>query len=243
MSERCQPAVDSDVVTRQIPAAVLVDMDGTLVDTEPYWMSAESDLVHSHGGTWTAQDGLTLVGQGLEVSAAILQSRGVDLSPSQIIDHLTERVLAQAKDAIPWRPGALELLGSLRTAGIPLALVTMSMRTLAEHIVHATAEPLFELIVSGDDVENPKPHPEPYLRAAQLLGVEITECVAIEDSVPGLASAVAAGAIAVGVPAHIELLPSDAYTLWPTLAGRTVDDIRNLANRSGLRITESEATR
>lgn len=230
-------------MTSQFPAAVLVDMDGTLVDTEPYWMSAESELVHSHGGTWTPQDGLTLVGQGLETSAAVLQSRGVALTTTQIIDHLTDRVLAQAKTEIPWRPGALELLASLHSAGIPLALVTMSMRTLAEHIVQATEKPFFELIVSGDDVENPKPHPEPYLRAADLLGVEITECVAIEDSIPGLASAVASGATVVGVPAHIDLPPSDEYTLWPTLAGRAVDDIRNLASFSGARLTESETTR
>ena len=230
-------------MTRQFPAAVLVDMDGTLVDTEPYWMTAERELVYAHGGTWTAEDGLTLVGQGLENSAAVLQSRGVDLSIAEIIDHLTERVLAQTKTDIPWRPGALELLGALRSAGIPIALVTMAMRPLAEHIVYSSEEPLVELIVSGGDVENPKPHPEPYLRAAQLLGIDITECVAIEDSLPGLASAVASGATVVGVPAHIHLPPSDSYTLWPTLAGRTVGDIRNLANADESRMTKNEASR
>lgn len=213
-------------------------MDGTLVDTEPYWMNAERDLVHSYRGTWSAEDGLTLVGQGLETSARILQSRGVELSTTAIIDHLTERVLDQTRAGIPWRPGALELLAALHDAGIPLALVTMSMRALAEHIVTETRGALFELIVSGDDVENPKPHPEPYLRAARLLGVEITDCVAIEDSVPGLASAVAAGAVVIGVPAHIDLPPSEDYTLWSTLAGRTVDDIRNLATHSRLRQSE-----
>ena len=236
-------AVDSDVVTAHFPAAVLFDMDGTLVDTEPYWMTAERELVFAYGGTWTTEDGLTLVGQGLENSAAVLQSRGVDLTTEKIIGHLTERVLAQAKDHIPWRPGALELIASLREAGIPLALVTMSMRPLAEHVVHASEEPLFDLIVSGGDVVNPKPHPEPYLLAAELLGVEITQCVAIEDSIPGLASAVASGATVIGVPAHIELLPSDDYTLWPTLAGRTFGDIHDLATSRASRAIESEPTR
>lgn len=229
-------------MTRQFPAAVLVDMDGTLVDTEPYWMTAERELVYAHGGTWTAEDGLTLVGQGLENSAAVLRSRGVDLSIAEIIDHLTERVLAQTKTDIPWRPGALELLGSVRSAGIPIALVTMSMRPLAEHIVHSGEEPLVELIVSGGDVANPKPHPEPYLRAAQLLAVDITECVAIEDSLPGLASAVASGATVVGVRAHIDLPLSVDYTLWATLAGRSVDDIRNLANADESHMTQNEAS-
>lgn len=236
-------AVDSDVVTAQFPAAVLVDMDGTLVDTEPYWMTAERELVYSFGGTWSAQDGLTLVGQGLENSAAVLQARGVDLTTTQIIDHLTGRVLAQTEDHIPWRPGALELIASLREARMPMALVTMSMRPLAEHVVNASEEPLFDLIVSGGDVENPKPHPEPYLMAAELLGVDIADCVAIEDSLPGLASAVASGATVIGVPAHIDLPPSEAYTLWPTLAGRTISDIRNLAATRAARTIESEPTR
>lgn len=238
-------AVDSEVVTRQFPAAVLVDMDGTLVDTEPYWMAAEGELVYAYGGAWTAVDGLSLVGLGLENSAAVLQSRGVDLTVPHIIDHLIERVLAQTEANIPWRPGALELLGSLRDAAIPMALVTMSMRPLAQHIVnastvHAGEEPLFSLIVSGEDVQNPKPHPEPYLRAAELLGVDITQCVAIEDSLPGLASAVASGATVVGVPAHIDLPPSESYTLWPTLAGRFVEDIRSLARPANPRMIESE---
>lgn len=204
-------------------------MDGTLVDTEPYWMAAEGELVHSHGGAWTSEDGLTLVGQDLEHSATMLQSRGVDMTTAQIIDHLTKRVLEQARTNMPWRPGALALISALREAGTPLALVTMSMRPLAEHVVHSSGTPLFDHIVSGEDVANPKPHPEPYLRAAQLLGVDIVGCVAIEDSVPGLASAVASGATVIGVPAHIDLLPSDDYTLWPTLEGRTLQDIRELA--------------
>lgn len=230
-------------MTSQFPAAVLLDMDGTLVDTEPYWMAAERELVYAHGGTWTAEDGLTLVGLGLENSAAILQSRGVNLSTHDIVDHLTQRVRAQALEHIPWQPGALELIASLRAAQIPLALVTMSMRTLAHPIVNSSDEPLMDLIVSGDDVENPKPHPEPYLRAARLLGVEITECVAIEDSIPGLASAVASGATVVGVPAHIELPPSEDYTLWSTLAGRTVDDIRDLARFAATRTNGNETSR
>lgn len=216
-------------MTDQFPAAVLIDMDGTLVDTEPYWMSAERDLVHAYGGAWSAEDGLTLVGQGLENSAAVLQTRGVDLSVPAIIDHLIERVLAQTKIGVPWRPGALELVTALREAHIPTALVTMSMRPLAAYVAHASGESLFDVLVTGGDVENPKPHPEPYLRAAELLDADITRCVAIEDSVPGLASAVAAGATVVGVPAHIELAASPDYTLWPTLAGRTVEDIRSLA--------------
>lgn len=223
--------LDSDVVTSASPAAVLWDMDGTLVDTEPYWMSAERELVTSHGGRWSAEDGLTLVGSGLQHSASVLRGRGVDLDETRIIDWLTERVLDQARDTIPWRPGARELLLALQEARIPMSLVTMSMRPLAEHIAHAFDTPVFDAIVTGGDVEHAKPHPQAYLRAAALLGVDARDSVAIEDSLPGLASATASGAVVIGVPAHVAIPPSASYTLWPTLAGRTTADLADLFAR------------
>lgn len=215
-------------MTSRLPAAILWDMDGTLVDTEPYWMSAEQELVASYGGNWSAEDGLTLVGAGLRHSAGILRGRGVELTEDQIIDHLTDRVLAQVQATIPWRPGARELLIELHDAGIPTALVTMSMRPLAEYVAHSFDFGAFSVIVTGGDVTHAKPHPEPYLRAAELLGVDPAECLAIEDSVPGLASATASGAVVIGVPAHIPLPESPAYTLWPTLGGRTIADLGDL---------------
>lgn len=224
-------SLDSDVVTSPAPAAVLWDMDGTLVDTEPYWMSAERELVTSYGGVWTAEDGLALVGSGLQHSASVLRNRGVDLEDTPMIEWLTERVLDQARTTIPWRPGVRELLLALSESGIPQAIVTMSMRPLAEHIAHAFASPVFDAIVTGGDVEHAKPHPEAYLRAAELLGVDPRDCVAIEDSVPGLASATASGAVVIGVPAHVAIAPSGSYTLWSTLAGRTIADITDLFSR------------
>lgn len=200
-------------------------MDGTLVDTEPYWVAAETEMVHSWGGTWTFQDGLQLVGSGLEGSARILQSRGVGLGVDEIIGTLTDRVLAQMTERVPWRPGVRELLASVRDAGIPMALVTMSFRRMALHVAEAIGFPAFDVIVAGDDVEHPKPHPEPYLRAAAALGVDPTDCLAFEDSEPGVASAVAAGARVIAVPLHIPLPPSPAYEVWPGFDGVTVADL------------------
>ncbi|MEO7147569.1 MAG: HAD family phosphatase [Terrimesophilobacter sp.] len=215
-------------MTHTLPAAVLFDMDGTIVDTEPYWLRAERELVGSFGQSWTTQDGFALVGSGLALSAQFLQKRGVDLHEDDIIDRLTARVLQQAMEHIPWRPGAVELLRALNEAQIPTALVTMSMRPLAEHIATSLDFTAFQAIVTGGDVENPKPHPEPYLRAAETLNVQITDCLAIEDSPPGLASATASGAAVVGVPAHVPLTESPTYTLWDTLAGRSIADLTNI---------------
>ncbi|MCL2514907.1 MAG: HAD family hydrolase [Microbacteriaceae bacterium] len=207
-------------------------MDGTLVDTEPYWMTAETELVHAWGGTWTHDDGLTLVGNGLEVSAAVLQSRGVDLDIRTIIDRLTDRVTEQlAEVGVPWRPGAQELLREVREAGVKTALVTMSFRRMAEQIASYIPFDPFDTIVSGDEVENPKPHPEAYLEAARRLGVPASGCVAIEDSLTGLAAAVAAGTVAIGVPHMVPLPETGDHTIWRTLAGRTFGDLRELAAR------------
>ncbi len=201
-------------------------MDGTLVDTEPYWMSAQVDLVRAHGSDWTHEDGLTLVGSGLWHSARVLQGRGVSMTEDEIIDHLTDRVIDQLVElGIPWRPGARELLTELRQAGIPTGLVTMSVSRMAHHVSDRLGFVGFDVVVSGDDVEHAKPHPAPYLQAAALLGVDIADCIAIEDSEPGIASAAASGATTVGVPFMIPISESDEYTLWPTLDGRTLVDL------------------
>jgi HAD superfamily hydrolase (TIGR01509 family) len=220
------PAPDHSI----LPAAVLWDMDGTLVDTEPYWMSSEAELVTSHGGTWTHDDGLLLVGQGLWTSAEILRSRGVDLAPDAIVEWLTDRVQHKLEtEGVPWRPGAKELLESLRVRGVRTALVTMSVRRMAEQIVARIPFDAFDLIVGGDEVAQAKPHPAPYLRAAELLEIDPRDAVAIEDSLVGLASAVASGATAIGVPHIVPLPESDEHVLWTTLAGRTADDIAAVA--------------
>ena len=209
----------------ELPAAVLWDMDGTLVDTEPYWLRAESELVQSHGGAWSAQDGLALVGSGLWHSAKVLQGRGVALTEDEIVTALTDRVLEQIRVEVPWRAGVVDLLRELHQAGVRMAMVTMSVRRMAEHVAAALPFPAFDVILPGDEVTHSKPHPEPYQRAAELLGLAPQRCVAIEDSAPGLASAGAAGAVCVGVPLHVPLPPSAGYILWDSIEGKTTQDV------------------
>ena len=110
-----------------LPQAVLWDMDGTLVDTEPYWIAAEHELVEAHGGTWSHEQALQMVGNPLTESATILQAAGVDLPSEQIIDFLISRVIEQVEVEVPWQPGARELLAELRERGLPC--VTSSPHT------------------------------------------------------------------------------------------------------------------
>ena len=202
-------------------------MDGTLVDTEHYWITAETTLINAHGGQWAPEDALQLVGKGLWDSAEIIRAAGVDLSADEIVYHLSDEVRRMLREqGIPWRPGARELLAELREHGIATALVTMSLREMALEVADNTGFVAFDAVIAGDDVAEPKPHPAPYLAGLAALGVEPTRSVGIEDSLTGLSSARASGIAAIGVPHMISLDGGDAHVLWPSLSGRGLTDLQ-----------------
>jgi len=205
------PRTPTPVDRAQLPAAVLWDMDGTLVDTEPHWMAAEQVLVRRYGATWTHEQALSLVGSALPDSGRVLADHllatvGVDLTPEAIVTELITAVVHQVSADVVWRPGALDLLHSLAAAGVPCALVTMSYRVLATTVADMVPG-RFAVVVAGDEVAAGKPAPDPYLRAAELLGVPAQDCVAIEDSPTGVASAEAAGCRVIACP-HMVPIPA-----------------------------------
>jgi HAD superfamily hydrolase (TIGR01509 family) len=181
-------------------------MDGTLVDTEPCWIEAEYALAARYGGVWSDDDALELVGSDLLDSGRYMRERmGIDVAPEQIVDELLDAVIKQVEHAVPWRPGARELLASLRAAGVPCALVTMSYERFAAPIVAALPPGTFDAVITGDAVDRGKPHPEPYLAAARALDVLAGECLAIEDSSTGATSAAAAGCTVLVSPLHVDV--------------------------------------
>lgn len=209
-----------------MPHAVLWDMDGTLVDTEPYWMAAETSLVEEYGGTWTMEQALQLVGNGLMDSARILQATGVDLPADDIVQRLTDDVRGLLRtQGVPFRPGARELLADLKANGVRTGLVTMSLRRMADSVVDLIGFDAFDVTIAGDEVERPKPYPEPYLAGAAALGVDIRDTVALEDSPTGLRSALSSGAVTIGIPHIVGLDGLGAHELWQTLESRTTNDI------------------
>ena len=216
-----------------LPAAVLWDMDGTLVDTEPYWIAAEHDIVEEHGGTWTEELSHQLVGQDLLVAATFIRDNSaVDWTPERIVDEMLGRVIGKVSEHIPWRPGARELLVALKAEGVPSALVTMSWRSLADAVLGALPEGTFDVVVTGDEVSHGKPHPEPYRAAARLLGVSPQDCVAIEDSPTGVRSAVAAGVPTLAVP-HVVSVPEMAGAVHlDSLAGLTPSRVAELGRQA-----------
>jgi HAD superfamily hydrolase (TIGR01509 family) len=212
------------------PAAVLWDMDGTLVDTEPYWVAVETALVESHGGTWTTEHAMNLVGNDLMDSARYIRDHGgVDLEPEEIVELLLDGVVARIEQEVPWRPGARELLADLRAQGVRCALVTMSYERFVAPVLSALPKRSFDVVVTGDAVSRGKPHPEPYLHAARLLGVDPAQCLAIEDSNTGARSAEAAGCLVVVVENHVPVAPGERRVFLDTLAGVSTYDLAALA--------------
>lgn len=213
-------------------SAVLWDMDGTLVDTEPYWMRAETALMHAHGLDWDDEHGLLMVGNDLLTSARILIDHGLPLPAEQIVEILLDGVIEQVREHVPFRPGARALLEELREAGVPCALVTMSYRRLAEAVVEACPAGSFAVLVTGDEVPAGKPDPAPYVLGAEALGLTPGECLALEDSIPGLTSAEAAGTVAVGIPHLVPLPELPGRTLVLSLSGLDLAGLRDLAARA-----------
>ena len=200
------------------PAAVLWDMDGTLVDTEPYWIATEYALVAEFGGHWTDDFARSLVGFDLRDAAAILRDQGgVGLAIDDIVNRLLDGVIDRVRNKVPWRPGARALLTALRKERIPCALVTMSWTRFADAVVRALPPGSFDAVITGDEVTNGKPHPEPYLAAAAALGVRAKDCVAIEDSPTGVRSAVDAGCRTFAVPNVVDVPEGRGYTVVRSL--------------------------
>ena len=214
------------------PAAVLWDLDGTLVDTEPYWIECEYELVEAHGGTWTDDHAHAIVGSDLHESARYIREHGnVDLPLDEIVNQLLDGVIARVRRKMPWRPGARDLLAQLRTEKIPCALVTMSWRRLADAVVGELPRGSFAATIVGDEVRRGKPHPEPYLAAARALSVSPKDCVALEDSPTGIRSATAAGCHVIAIPHIVDVPPGRGHRQVGSLADLTVDTLLEPAPR------------
>lgn len=197
------------------PAAVLFDMDGLLVDSEPLWYEVEAEIAHSLGGEWLPADQAGCVGGPLHATARRILARSA--SPAALPDienRLIDGMASRLRRGVPLLPGAADLLAGVQQLGIPTALVSSSERRLMDIALAGVTDHTFDASVAGDEVQARKPDPEAYLRAAALLGVDPTCCVALEDSRTGVAAAEAAGCLCVAVP---DLAPVPATLTRPVL--------------------------
>jgi HAD superfamily hydrolase (TIGR01509 family) len=216
------------------PAAVLWDLDGTLLDSEKLWDIPLYEFTEKLGGQLSTETRHSMVGTNVLVTMYLLYKEvGItDPSEEQLTDGAAwiERRMAEVfRQDLPWRPGAEDALATVRAAGLPMALVTSTERVLTEIALDTIGRSLFDVTVCGDEVDGlNKPLPEPYLKACRLLDVDPTACVAIEDSPTGVASGVAAGATVLVVPCEVPVEPGERRVFRESLVGLTVADLTAL---------------
>ena len=213
------------------PAACLFDMDGLLVDSEPLWTVAEQELAVSLGGTWSADLKAEVIGTSITTAVPKILSwfGATDADPVAVQQQLIDRMVELFRDRLLLRPGAHELLRELRAAGMPLGLVSSSYRVLVEAGLDLVGHALFAITLAGDEVTFHKPHPEPYLTACAMLGVDPADVIVFEDSPTGVAAGEAAGCFVVAVPDYVPVQPGPRTMVIDSLADIDLKALRGLA--------------
>jgi HAD superfamily hydrolase (TIGR01509 family) len=211
------------------PQAVLWDMDGTLVDSEKLWTVSIADTARWLGGEISAAAREAMVGSNMTASLDILFD---DLGLPRDAErqegakaYIGERTAELFAAGMEWRPGAQEALRAVRAAGWPMALVTNTGRRLTELALDTIGRELFAASVCGDEVPRGKPDPDPYLRAAELLGVDPVRCLAVEDSPTGALAAERAGAAVLVVPCEMPVPDGPRRRQRESLVGLTPADV------------------
>ncbi len=213
--------------------AVVFDMDGVLIDSEPVWSQVRAEMAAGHGRTWTEEMHRACMGRGTVEWAEILRDRlGLPMTLEQIIDETRERMLTAYRRRLPLLPGAVESVRRMAD-GFAVALASGSMTALIEHVLAATGlDRVIPIVVFGDTIPRGKPEPDIYLEAARRLGVPPAECAGVEDSRNGLRALRAAGMKAIAVPSPGYPLAPDALALADlrisTLLELTVEAVRAL---------------
>jgi HAD superfamily hydrolase (TIGR01509 family) len=203
-----EPAPDPAVVSTGRLAAVLFDMDGLLVDSEPVWSVAEAEIMDWLGGPWNLDVKALCVGRRVDESCRILLSVArSSVAPEAVAERLVARMCDLFRAHLPLLPGAVSLVDAVRAAGVRTALVSSSYRSLVDAALESLGPERFDVTIAGDEVVRAKPDPEPYLTAAARLGAHPADCVVVEDSVAGCTAGVAAGCRVVGVPNVVPLPP------------------------------------
>jgi len=207
-------------------SAILFDMDGTLIDSEPLWLKAEIEVMAEVGCHWDEQDQINCLGGPAERTERYMQERSQNIKPyGYFINRLHEVMRARITNELDLIPNALSLLKECKDAGIKTALVTASSRDLMTIVLKRFPIGTFDVIVSGDDVEKSKPDPAPYLLAAKQLSVDILKCLVLEDSLTGVQSGLSSGAKVIGIPHLVQMSEHPNLRVISSLDEITLSDI------------------
>jgi HAD superfamily hydrolase (TIGR01509 family) len=207
-------------------SAILFDMDGTLIDSEPLWLKAEIEVMAEVGCHWDEQDQINCLGGPAERTERYMQERSQNIKPyGYFINRLHEVMRARITNELDLIPNALSLLKECKDAGIKTALVTASSRDLMTIVLKRFPPGTFDVVVSGDDVEKSKPDPAPYLLAAKQLSVNILKCLVLEDSLTGVQSGLSSGAKVIGIPHLVQMSEHPNLRVISSLDEITLSDI------------------
>ena len=181
--------------------AVFFDMDGLLVDSEPEWLKSETEITAGFGYQWTSADQVACLGGPLSRVGQYMHDKCNQAKSPEYFTHTLVQVQAEKmRSHTPFMPGAFELVKELQANGVKTGLVSASPRIIVDAVLDNIGSDLFPFSISSDDVERTKPHPDAYLKAAELTASQISQCLVFEDSLTGVGAATSSGAWLIAVP-------------------------------------------
>ncbi|MFI7348223.1 HAD family hydrolase [Streptomyces sp. NPDC049936] len=223
------PALGTRTAEGSALQAVLLDMDGTLVDTEGFWWDVEVEVFASLGHTLDDSWRHVVVGGPMTRSAGFLiEATGADITLAELSVLLNDGFEQRIGSDLRLMPGAARLLAELTAHQIPTALVSASHRRIIDRVLTSLGPRNFALTVAGDEVPRTKPHPDPYLAAAAGLGADPARCAVVEDTATGVAAAEAAGCQVVAVPSVAPITPGARRTVVGSLEEVDLTFLRGL---------------
>ncbi len=220
--------------------AVLFDMDGVLVDSEPIWYQIEGDLVRRLGGTWGREHQARCIGGTVDATCRYIATlTGTSWSVAQLQEAVMTDMVAALSTASPVHLGALELVDAVRARGAATALVTSSFRVLVDAVLSVLGSHRFDVVITGDEVARGKPDPEPYALACRRLEVHPADAVVVEDALNGVRSAEAAGCAVVVVPSVAPIEPGPGRYVVDRVADIDPDWLLSLGGGDRLEYVEA----
>lgn len=209
--------------------AVFFDMDGVTVDSEPQWHDSERELMADFGYTWLEEDQVACLGGPLSRVGIYMSNKVRNRHDGAwFTNALIERQMEKMRMGVRILPGVLDLISQIRGNGLPVALVSASPRNIMDAVLHGLPSELFDFSISSNDVAQTKPHPDPYLLAASKLGIDIVDCLVIEDSLTGISSARSAGAWILAVPHYVKIEPENRMRVVSSLENLSIEKIEKL---------------
>jgi HAD superfamily hydrolase (TIGR01509 family) len=204
-------------------------MDGLLVDSEPEWLKSESEITAAYGYQWTSQDQVACLGGPLSRVGQYMHDKCNQAeTPDFFTNKLVEVQSEKMRSHTPFMPGAYELVKDLQKNGVKTGLVSASPRIIVVAVLDNVGAELFPFSISSDDVERTKPHPDAYLKAAQLTNSAIENCLVFEDSLTGVGAATSSGAWLVAVPHLVHVDESERVRVIKSLVQLNFTKVQEL---------------